>query len=193
MNLKIGKPRHIVRTIVKDVFNIFKNQKTGEYYLPEYFNDEKHFYEFNSLAATFNVELLINQNVDIDDFYLDGEYDIEDETMIIQISYNPNNCEKIYYNLIGELNELVRHELQHIILDINNIKLKKSKNKNYYLQEEELICQYYGFKRMSFITKTSINDCLEYWFSKYKFRHKLSDKNIKKIIDAILKLHHENY
>ena len=62
-----NRRREIIRTIVKDIINIVKNDGDGEYYLPMDLTDQE-FYEFNNFPHDLVVELQVTENEDIDDY-----------------------------------------------------------------------------------------------------------------------------
>jgi hypothetical protein len=107
-----NRRREIVRTIVKDIINIIKNDGDGEYYLPMDLTDQE-FYKFNNFPHDLVVELQVTENEDIDDYFLNGEIYREDNLMVIMVEYNPENKNKLLYDMIGELNEIVAHEIRH--------------------------------------------------------------------------------
>ena len=51
---------------------------------------------------------------DVDDFIVDGNYWGSDDIIEIIIDYNPDVKSKILYDLVGELNQVVAHEIRHI-------------------------------------------------------------------------------
>jgi hypothetical protein len=147
-------------------------------------------YIIPKLKYEFSVELIIEKNSNIDSFKINGEYR-EDDTIVILIHYNPNKKRTITYNLIGELNEIVAHELRHSYQNTKgHFDLKGPEEENpykYYTQPKELDALNFGFKRMSQITKKPMEVLVNNWFDKNKDIHMLNDEEKKDVINKILK------
>ena len=110
--LEDNRRREVIRAIVKDIISVFKQEEDGEFYLPNYINDDKDFYNFTNFENNLSVEVSINPNIDVDDFIVDGNYWGSDDIMEIIIDYNPDVKSKILYDLVGELNQVVAHEIR---------------------------------------------------------------------------------
>lgn len=146
--------RNIVRQIVRDIISIFKNEEEGEFDLPTHLNQED-YYSFDNLQTNFNLELKIYQTDEIETFELEGGYYEDGEVMEIEILYNPAAFPAQLWNLVGELNETVRHELQHIIQYERGEENEPDETSSeiYYTQEHELDAQVAGFKRIAKLRK----------------------------------------
>ena len=46
--LEDNRRREVIRAIVKDIISVFKQEEDGEFYLPNYINDDKDFYNFTN-------------------------------------------------------------------------------------------------------------------------------------------------
>ena len=101
----------LIRQIVKDIVSIYKTNGDGEYYLPEDVDEDK--YEYSLKDILVSVELIIEGSENVDGFILNADYYSDDDVVIVKIIYNPKTKLKVLYDMIGELNELVAHELRH--------------------------------------------------------------------------------
>ena len=182
------KMRQEIREVVRDIIQIFKNEEEGEFYLPEEVNDEESYYDFKRF--NLGVELIIQQSDDVDDFLLNAELYREEGIIAILIVYNPENKNRIIYDLVGELNELVGHELRHIYQQKYNtfdIDVEEPEEPfEYYTQPHEIDAQIAGFKRMSQITKKPFEEVVRNWFEKNKDIHRLGDNQKEEVIKMIL-------
>jgi hypothetical protein len=182
-----SEKRNVVRKVVEDIIQIFKSKGDGEYTLPEDTTGE-FTYQFENLKNDFNVELRIQESDEVDKFELDGGYYEDDETIEIEIVFNPESFPKSLYELVGDLNETFRHELQHHLQygrGDENPKGKKSPEK-YYSQPHELDAQVAGIKRKSKITKQPFEQSVRDWFAKNKNKHTLNNASQERVIQRIL-------
>jgi len=185
-----GDLRKIIRDVVKDIVNIFKTNDEGEFYLPEHFDEDNMTYESPNLSTPFSVELTIEEDDNIENFRINAAQADDDDTIIIVLHYNPSKKTNIIYDLIGELNEVVAHELRHIVqtekesFDFGNSEIEDPYE--YYTQPHEIDAQYFGFKRLSKLTKTPFDVVVKRWFQTHKDIHKLNDKQIKDVVSKIL-------
>ena len=112
--LEDNRRRSVIREIVRDIIKVFKSEDDGEFYLPNYFDEEKDFYTFKEMKVYLSVELQIVKNRSIQSFAINAEYLHEDDIIIVRIEYNPEVKIQIMYDLVGELNELIAHEIRHV-------------------------------------------------------------------------------
>jgi hypothetical protein len=186
--------REEIRTIVRDIITIFKNNDEGDFYLPEDVNDEE-FYDFKKINATLTIELTITIDDEIDGFEVNADWISEDDVIELSIIYNPENKNRLLYDLSGELNEIIAHEIRHIHQEVTgsyNTKVRKSiQGKKYYTQPHELDAQIFGFKRISKLTKTPFDIVVKRWFNTHKNLHQLDDKDVKYVIDKIMEFKKE--
>jgi hypothetical protein len=186
--------REEIRTIVRDIITIFKNNDEGDFYLPEDVNDEE-FYDFKKINATLTIELTITIDDEIDGFEVNADWISEDDVIELSIIYNPENKNGLLYDLSGELNEIIAHEIRHIHQEVTgsyNTKVRKSiQGKKYYTQPHELDAQIFGFKRISKLTKTPFDIVVKRWFNTHKNLHQLDDKDVKYVIDKIMEFKKE--
>jgi len=184
INEGISEKKGIVRKVVQDIIRVFKKGE-GEYVLPEDISNNMT-YDFPNLNTEFTVEVKIDEDNSIEGFDIDGGYYDDEETFEIHIQYNPKFFPETYYDLIGELNEIVRHELQHLIQSERGINKPSDETdpEKYYLQPHELDAQIAGFKRLSKIRKEPFEKTVIDWFNKNKT---LGDDAKERIISVILK------
>jgi hypothetical protein len=176
-----------VRTIVRDIIQLYKLEGEGEYYLPEELEEDIMEYEFPKFSLS--VELILEPSDMIDDFIVDAELFREDNVISVSIKYNPEKKSNITYDLIGELNEIVAHEIRHIIQkDRTEFDLEKEAGKgiDYYTSPEEIDAQVFGFRRMSRITKRPFSDLVRNWFRTHKDLHTLSDEEQEIVVNKLL-------
>jgi hypothetical protein len=188
--LEDGRRREIIRTVVRDIIKVYKEEDDGEFYLPNYIDDEKDFYEFNNFGSEFIVELVLQPNENVESFKVDGNFYKDDDIIELILEYNPSNKTKITYDLIGELNEVIAHEIRHIDQrDKGTYDLSGPEEKDpykYYTQPHEIDAQVFGFKRLSKITKTPFDVVVKRWFNTHKDVHRLDDKQAIDVMSKIL-------
>lgn len=186
--LESAELRQEIRTIVRDITQIFKNEDEGEFYLPNDIRDNE--FEYNFPKFDLEVELIIQPSEDVNDFLLNADYYRDENIVSVLIIYNPSDKNKILYDLIGELNELIAHELRHIYqktYGTHNIEVDEPEDPyEYYTQPHEIDAQVAGFKRMSQITRKPFEEVVRSWFEKNRDTHQLNDSEKEKVIQMIL-------
>jgi len=185
-----GRKRDVIRRVIKDIITVFKNEDEGEYYLPEYFEDrDEMVYDFMTMGESFSVEMIMEVNDEIDSFKVNAEIYNDDHSIKLVIQYNSDKKNQILYDLIGELNEVIAHELRHIDQNIRGMFVSKSyRGKDpvkYYTQPKELDAQVFGFKRLSKLTRKPFDEVVMNWFETHRDIHQLDDKGIEKVIDKL--------
>lgn len=181
--------RNAVRNVVKDIINKVKNKKSGEFYLPE---NEDEMYIFNKIPFHFSVELFLRVDHEINDYQINGFYSPEDDVIELMIVFNPKTIDKQMYDLVGEVNEIIAHELEHgfqeyhgeLDRDVDSEEIEDSLE--YYTQEHEIPAQYRGFKRLAKLRKEPLSVTAKHWFKTHKDIHGLSDDEVKIVLDKIL-------
>jgi hypothetical protein len=179
----------LIRKIVRDIVTIYKNENEGEYYLPEDLNEDEVWYELKDVS--FSVELILEESSVVDGFTLNADYYSDDDVVVVKIIYNPETKLKSLYDMVGELNELLAHELRHNFQkNVGMFKFGGKSNEEdgytYYTKPKELDAQYYGFKRMSKITKKPFKDLVINWFKTHKDLHHMDDNDANRVIKKIL-------
>ena len=180
-----------IREIVRDIITIFKKEDAGEFYLPEEFNEDIPYYELPS--SVIAVELIIEPSNDVDDFLTNANFYRDEDIIVVKIVYNSNKKNKILYNLIGELNEIIAHELRHQyqrdtgLFDLDNtISNEEEDGFIHYSKPEEIDAQVDGFKRMRDVTKRPFEELVRNWFRTHQKIHSMNPEDTKKVIDLIL-------
>lgn len=188
--LEDGRRQDVIRAVVKDIIKLYKDEDEGEFYLPNYYDEENDFYEFSNLDETFVVEVVLEQNEDLESFKVNADYYKNDDIIQLTIEYNPNNKTRITYDLVGELNEVIAHEIRHIDQKVKGtFDLSGPEEEDpykYYTQQHELDAQLFGFKRLSKITRTPIDVVVKRWFKTHKDVHRLTDEQATDVISKIL-------
>ena len=186
--------REEIRKIVRDIISIFKKNDEGDFYLPEDITDEQ-FYDFDKIKALLTIELKIIIDDEIDTFEVNADWVSEDDVIELTIEYNSENKNKLLYDLSGELNEIIAHEIRHIDQETTgsyNTKVRKGqKGKKYYTQPHELDAQIFGFKRISKLTKTPFDVVVKRWFNTHSNLHQMNDTDVKYVIDKIMEFKKE--
>ena len=101
------------------------------------------------------------------------------------------NKKSLLYDLNGELNEIIAHEIRHI--DQRNKKTfnldgpEEEDPYEYYTQPHEIDAQVFGFKRLSKIAKKPYEMVVKNWFDKHKDIHRLSNKEMEDVINILIK------
>jgi len=180
--------RGALRTIIKDIINIYKTEEEGEFYLPEYFDEDEFEYSFPNL--NISIELIIEQDPTIDTFKTNAAIWREDEIVTIVIKYNPNVKEKILYDLIGRLNESLAHELRHYKqkrLGTHDLDVEEPEDPlEYYTQSHEIDAQISGFDRLSKLSRRPFEDVMREWFDNNQDIHRLNDDQVEIVISKIM-------
>jgi hypothetical protein len=186
--LERSKNDSLIRQIVKDIITIFKKESEGEYYLPEEIREDEIEYKFFNI--TISIELIIEQNKNIDGYMVNADFFRDDDIIVIKIVYNPENKNQLLYDLIGELNELVSHELRHLHqrdTEMFNLDVDDRRTPfEYYSSPEEIDAQVEGFKRMKKITKRPFEELVRNWFRTHEDIHNLSNQEQQQVIKMIL-------
>ena len=186
---EIRMNRLAIRTIVRDILNTVKEKKEGSVYLPEDITGELE-YEFLNTKQTYSVELTLVKNDIIGGYRVDGYYSPEDNVIEIGIEYNPNTITKQLYELAGELNEVLAHEMEHSKQEYNAEFDRLEQEPNipieYYTQAHEIPAQYQGFKRLSKLRKVPMDVVVNDWFDTHKDIHRLNPEEEQQVINQIL-------
>jgi hypothetical protein len=177
--------RLAVRTAVKDIVNILKNGEAGDFMLP---NDDGDEYQFINLPFGFSIELFIEIDNDIEKYKMNGQI-VENDVIQIIIRFNPKTLKNNFYNIIGELNEIVAHELEHLFQYFKGeYKYKTPPNDSfkYYTQPHEVKAQRAGFRRIAKLRKLPFNDVVRDWFEDHKEIHQMNDNEVDEVIQIII-------
>lgn len=177
-----------VRTITKDILQILKTKQDGEFYLPD--NDDGIGYSFTNFPIELNVELQIDKNYDIDGFKMNADYSEDDEVIELLIVYNPDNLRESLYDIVGELNEVLTHEIEHALQnyrgEFTNKVVDSESSLEYYTQPHEIGAQVAGFKRLSKLRKQPFEKVVRNWFDTHKDIHNLDGNEVEIVIDKLI-------
>jgi len=190
---RINKDKYdkAIKQVVRDVMSVFKYQKEGNYQLPEDIATDENdmVYDFPELGSSFTVNLIMSLNDNIDTIDVDGEYYGDDDSIDIRIESNPNLDRKTLEELYYELNELVAHELQHLVQNDEGYEFPKRETKKslkYYTQPHEIEAQITGFKRRAKKEQKPYEDVVRTWFKRNQLKHKLKPNQIEIVINKLL-------
>ena len=186
-----GKHENAIRQVVRDVMSVFKYQKEGDYQLPEEISIDEHdiVYDFPELGSSFTVNLIMSLNDEIETIDVDGEYYGDDDSIDIRIESNPNLDRETLEELYFELNELIAHELQHLVQNDEGYEFPKRETKKslkYYTQPHEIEAQIRGFKRRSQKERKPYEEVVIRWFKRNQSKHGLNPKEIEIVINKLL-------
>jgi len=180
-----------IEQVVRDIMSVFKYQKEGDYQLPEDISTDENdmVYDFPELGSSFTVNLMMSLNNDIDTIDVDGEYYGDDDSIDVRIESNPNLDRETLEELYYELNELVAHELRHLVQNDEGYKFPKRETKKslkYYSQPHELEAQIAGFKRRAQKEQKPFEEVVRTWFDRNHSKHQLNQKEMDKVINKLL-------
>jgi hypothetical protein len=191
-----------VREIVRTLTNIIKTKETRTYYLPEEISEDGDTfeYEFKNIPY-FSIEF----NYDLDpmseeEYKIDGRTVDEGYTIQIDLLINPNFYPGVMYDVIGDLNDIVAHEIEHIYQeDWKRPKEERHdggeqpKGKEYYKQPHEVPAELVGFRRVNKLRKEPISKTIRDWFNRNRNTHNLSDEDIDELTDFLTQKYNERY
>ena len=177
-----------VRKVVKDILELIKFQRNGEFVLPEDIRIQDETYKFSNLPE-FTIELEVIESDVVDRFDVECSYYKEEDVIAVDIVINPDVRYTVLYDIVGELNEQIRHEMEHMIQNVRGEELPDKEPKSplkYYSQPHEIGAQIAGFKRKAKITKQPYEKIVRNWFEENKHKHRLNPKQSEKIIQKLL-------
>jgi hypothetical protein len=178
--------RLAIRTVVKDIVNVLKNAKADDFRLPDVEDGSE--YQFINLPFGFNVDLFVKIDNDEPKYQMNGQTTDNDVIQILVI-INPKTLKNNFYNIIGELNEIVAHELEHLYQDYRGERKTKTPPNDsfkYYTQPHEIKAQRAGFRRIAKLRKLPFNDVVRDWFEDHKEIHQMTDNEVDKVIQIII-------
>jgi len=183
-----GQLDKTTRKLVQDVIEFFKYQREGEFGLPEDASNDEMVYElpgFNNFSIFLDLQL----SDDVETVDVDGDLYYDDDLMYITIISNPNAGYTILDELTKELNEVIRHELEHIRQHEQGYKFPNKEPKSpekYYTQPHELEAQRAGFRKRAKSEKADFETLVRDWFQKNPHKHNLKPNQQEKVIQQIL-------
>ncbi len=179
---------NLTKLLVGDILKVISENEFGEFSLPEYFGDENRMVYTQHPIDGFTLDLDLEISEDVKDFEIDGDLYYNDDLIYINIVKNPNMSKESMEELIGELIETVRHEIEHINQINNGLKRTEEPKDSelYYTQDKELGAQRAGFKLRSQEKNTDFETLVRSWFEKYQHKHSLSPEQKERVIQKIL-------
>jgi len=180
-----------IRIVVRDIMSVFKYQKEGDYQLPEDISTDENdmVYDFPELGSSFTVNLTMSLNDEIDTIDVNGEYYGDDDSIDVRIESNPNLDRETLEELYFELNELIAHELQHLVQNDEGYEFPKrepKKSLKYYTQPHEIEAQITGFKRRAQKEQKPFEEVVRTWFDRNHSKHGLTPQEIEIVINKLL-------
>jgi hypothetical protein len=178
--------KEAIRTTVTNIVRKLKEGKSGSFYFPGENGEE---YHFTNLPFKYSVELTLQIDDELDGYQINGEYSSSDDVIEIIVIYNPKTLKRNFYNIIGELNDIVAHELEHGFQYNRDGRIhQESPNESfeYYTQPHEITAQRVGFRRVAKLRKLPYNDVVRDWFEDHKDIHGLTDDEMEKVIKIII-------
>jgi hypothetical protein len=177
----------ITNKVVHDIINLVRYQRDGDFELPLDIGDGE-FYHFDELLNDFSVEVFLRQSDDVETFDADANYYRDDDVIEIIITTNPDSKNTILQDLVYELNELVRHELEHVKQNESGYDFPKSPKSShkYYGQFHELEALRAGFRKKAKKEKKDLESVVRDWFEKNKHKYIMKPKQTENIINRIL-------
>ena len=186
-----------VRKMVRDMVTIIKNDDTGSWMLPSEISDEDE-YSFHNVPG-FQIYFDWDYEYNLEEpYYLNGDYDNDTDTMNIVLFINPKYFPQTMYDIVADLNDIVRHELEHHLQEWGYEEGEDTgkTNKlgiNYYLKKMEIPAEIKGFRRIAKLRKQPIEKVITDWFERHKNIHKFSEKQLKKLIPILVDYYNKYY
>ena len=175
-----------IRTTVTDIVHKIKEGNPGTFYLPGEDGEE---YDFTNLPFRYSVELIIEIDENMDGYQMNGDYSSEDDVIEVIIRFNPKTLRRNFYNIIGQLNDIVAHELEHGFQYNRDGRIHEeppTESFEYYTQPDEITAQRAGFRRVAKLRKLPYRDVVRDWFEDHKDVHGLTDDEREEVIKIIL-------
>jgi hypothetical protein len=182
--------RNMTRTIVRDIVDVLKLKQESEFHLPGALRNEDR-YSFIGFSD-FNVIVDVNfqdENKFGTDYRIEAGFQTTENTLQFIFEINPERLEKNLYSIIGELNDYVAHELQHLRQQDEGRISKEDfigSNFEYFMQPDEIEAQYYGLKRKAKLMKLPLKDVIDDYFAFKQDLFELTNNEINQIKKAVL-------
>lgn len=186
------------RTIVRDIIKIVRTGDAGSYLLPFEINGND-FYEHDlSVYFDWNKEWKESNQK----YFIDGNYDDDTSTMQVYFFMNEDYYPELLYDLIADLNDIVRHEYEHHMQNIglrpetesNLTSIKRvPKNYKYYLQPHEIPAVLQGLRRVMKLRKVSLEVALDDWYKRTFDEKTMSKSDYEKLKKELRKEYDKRY
>jgi hypothetical protein len=187
--IKEARFDNAVRTVVKDIISFFKHQREGDFGLPEDLRDDELTYKFPDMETEFSIFLDLQLDDSVKGVDVDADYFRDDDLIYITIISNPKEGYTNLQELTSELNEVLRHEFEHIKQMEQGYKFPKKEPTDpykYYTQPHELEAQRAGFRRRAKGERVDFETLVRNWFAKNPHKHNLNPKQQEKVIQQII-------
>jgi hypothetical protein len=176
------------RKLVQDIIGFYKFQRKGEFGLPEDLSDDEMVYSLPGFEG-FSIFLDLQLSDEIESIDVDGDLYFDDDIVNITIISNPESGYSDLDSLTRELNDIIRHELEHIKQHREGMKIPSREPKSpekYYTQSHELGAQRAGFRKRAKSEKLDFETVVRNWFEKNSHKHNLGPKAKERVIQKIL-------
>jgi hypothetical protein len=183
-----GQLDKTTRRLVQDIIRFYKYQREGEFGLPEDLSDDEMVYSLPGFEG-FSIFLDLQSSDEIEGVDVDGDLYFDDDIVNITIISNPDAGYSDLDSLTKELNDIIRHELEHIKQHREGMKMPSREPKSpekYYTQAHELGAQRAGFRKRAKSEKLDFETVVRNWFEKNSHKHNLDSKAKEKVIQKIL-------
>ena len=187
--IKEARFDNAVRTVVKDVISFFKHQREGDFGLPEDLRDDELTYKFPDMETEFSIFLDLQLDDTVQGVDVDADYYRDDDLIYLTIISNPKDGYTNLKELTSELNEVLRHEFEHIKQMEQGYKFPKKEPTDpykYYTQPHELEAQRAGFRKRAKGERVDFETLVRNWFSKNPHKHNLNPTQQEKVIQKII-------
>ena len=179
--------RKFLRDIVRDI--IFKIKK--DYKKPKTYKYNRVDPGFGNL---FDMEIVMNKGKDFDGKFLkpydmEAFWDDDTDTLEVFLNIDPRTDQSFLYNLVGEFNDVISHELTHKRQYERGDKISKrriTRPETYYTQPHEVEAQMVGFKRKAKLMGKPLEDIIRDYFNKRRIKYNLTDRIIDRIVKKLM-------
>jgi len=120
---------------------------------------------------------------------LEAFWDDDTDTLEMFLNIDPKTNQSFLYNLIGEINDVISHELTHKRQYERGDKISKrrvTRPETYYTQPHEVEAQMVGFKRKAKLMRKPLEDVIRDYFNKRRTKYKLTDRIIDRIVKKLM-------
>ena len=176
------------RRLVKDIIKFFKHQRVGQFSLPEDASYDDVVYHLPGLDG-FTISLNLVSDDEIEGVDVDGDLYYDDDEIEITIISNPKDGYDYLDEVTKELNDIIRHELEHIRQIGGGYKMPRKEPtdpEKYYSQQHELGAQRAGFRKRAKSEKLDFETVVRNWFEKNSHKHNLNPEQKERVIQRIL-------
>jgi hypothetical protein len=140
------------------------------------------------------MEIVMNKGKDFDGKFLkpydmEAFWDDDTDTLEVFLNIDPKTDQSFLYNLVGEFNDVISHELTHKRQYERGDKIPKrriTRPETYYTQPHEIEAQMVGFKRKSKLTRRPLEDIIRDYFNKRRIKYNLTDRIIDRIVKKLM-------